>query len=323
MKRHFGIPPAPVAGPGAVVTLGMFDGVHRGHQAVLARTAEVARQRAAEGVVVTFDTHPRAVVDPGGAPPTITSLEHRLALFEEQGLDVALVLPFDRELAALSAEAFAGRFLRDAAGAGHVVLGEYAHFGRGREGNVGWLRAHGEAIGLTAEAVAPLMLDGERISSTAVRTAVFHGDLSRAARMLGRPVTVLGEIRSGLGIGRTLGFPTLNLDLHHELHPPEGVYIARTRVGQSVWPSVANIGRRPTIAGTDQSDILVESHVLDVSIGDLGGQRATVQFLRHLREEKRFEDRDALKEAIARDVEAARAWFNGLRGEGGSCPSPD
>jgi riboflavin kinase / FMN adenylyltransferase len=308
MRTHFGLPAFPPAREECVLTLGVFDGVHRGHQAVVGRTVARARDVGAEALVLTFDTHPRAVVRQR-KPAFITSLKHRLELFARLAADITVVLPFDEELARLPAEAFAREVLRDRLAAKQIVLGEGSHFGRGRQGSPALLERLGPELDLEVETVAPVLLDDAPISSTRVREAVEAADLARAREMLGRPVSVLGTVVHGNAIGRTLGFPTLNLDPHHELHPPRGVYVSRACVGETCWPAVTNIGHRPTFDAQTGRDVLIETHVLDRAIGELNGQMLEVTFLERLREEKRFAGREALVEAIRADCEAARAWF--------------
>lgn len=308
MKRLFGLEGAAADLAGAVVTVGMFDGVHVGHRAVLERVVAEARNRAAPAVALTFDVHPRTRIDPTGAPPMVTSLAHRLLLFERLGLDATCVLSFDEPLAALDARTFATRYLRDGLRARHLVMGHDNRLGRDGEGDFATIRALGAELGFTVEQAAPVRLRGAEVSSSAIRDAVAAGDLDTAAAMLGRPVGVLGTVVEGLRLGRRLGYPTLNLDPHHELRPPRGVYVTRTRCGDSAFDSVTNIGHRPTIRPDSPEDVLVETHLLDWR-GDLYGQTVEVLFLARLRGEQSFPDKDALAAAIQGDVAAARAWF--------------
>jgi riboflavin kinase/FMN adenylyltransferase len=283
--------------------------MHCGHQAVLRRTVEEARRRQAPAVAITFDSHPRRVVDPASAPPMVTSLEHRLVLLADLDLDAALVLPFDRAIAGRSAENFLQEILLERLRMQAIVLGEDAHFGRDRRGTLAFLRDRAAGGDYQVYGVPGVEVDGVKVSSSAIRTAVRTGALEEAAAMLGRPVTVLGTVVPGQGVGRQLAFPTLNLDLHHELHPPQGVYVTVARVGSSVWPSVTNIGHRPTVDARDAGDVLIEIHVLGRNIGRLYGQTVEGVFCHRLREEKTFPSREELKAAIGRDVEAAEAWF--------------
>ncbi len=308
MLRQFGQyrPPSPTARP--VVALGMFDGVHLGHQAILSRTCRWAKERGEPALALTFDVHPRRLLPDQTAPEMITSLEHRLQLLEGLGLDLALILTFDQKLAATSAPDFARNLLAKTLHASGIVLGERSHFGRGREGDAALLTRMGQELGLTAEVVPSVLVAGSPVSSTAIRAAVGRGEIELAAAMLGRPVSVLGTVVPGQGLGRQLGFPTLNLDPHHELRPPQGVYLTKTRCGSTWWNSVTNIGHRPTAGAANQNDTLVEAHLLDYH-GDLYGQVVEVVFLRRLREERKFAGREELTNQIAADVARAKAEF--------------
>ncbi len=296
--------PAPVAARGSVVTVGVFDGVHLGHFAVLRRVVERAAERGLGPAVVTFAAHPKELLT-GHAPPTVTSLEHRLLLFRRIGLETALVLDFGPEIRDLPAEGFVRRILVEGLGARGLVLGFDSKFGRGREGTVKSLRPLARSLGLDLEAVGPLRLQGRALSSTAVREAVSLGELERAAAMLGRPVSLLGTVVRGDGRGRELGFPTANLDLHHELKPPPGVYaaLARIRGREGLLPAAVNVGVRPTF---NEGEPGVEVHLLEGG-GDLYERDLEVFFLERLRGEERFPDPEALAAQIRRDVEAARA----------------
>ncbi|MBN1257176.1 MAG: bifunctional riboflavin kinase/FAD synthetase [Planctomycetes bacterium] len=309
MQKIFGIPQAPFSEKSTVLTIGMFDGVHLGHKAVIRRVIKEARARHSTAMVFTFDTHPRGVIDPATKPAMITSLEHRLALFEELGVDITIISPFEGGLANMVAEDFVRKYLVDVFAMELVVLGSDAHFGRNRSGNIGLLKQLGPELCFDVVAVAPVEVNGTPVSSSAIREAVESGDLLQAEAMLGRPVTVMGSVTAGMGIGRMLTYPTLNLDLHHELHPPRGIYASRTLVGHTAWQSVTYIGHRPTINAANPHDVLIESHILHGNIGDLYGQVAEVEFLKWLRAEKHFPSRKALQQAIAEDVAAARVFF--------------
>lgn len=292
--------------PGArpIVTLGMFDGVHLGHRAVLQETLSWARALGAPALVLTFDRHPARLLAPDSAPDMITSLEHRLLLIETLGLDAAWVLSFTPELAALPALDFARRYFYGTLHAQGIVLGHTAHFGNGAAGSITLLRSLADTHTCPVREVPGIEVDGSPVSSTAIRDAVRSGDLPRAEAMLGRFPSVLGTVVEGLGVGRTLGFPTLNLDPHHELFPPMGVYASRARCGDTVWDAVTNIGLRPTVR--EEKEPLIETHLFDFS-GDLYGQVVEVSFLEKLRDEVRFPDHDALKAQIAHDLQHARA----------------
>lgn len=297
--------------PGAfgrpAVTVGVFDGVHLGHAALLQRLVASARAGGVPPVVVTFWPHPRAVLG-GGAPPLICTLAHRVALLRRQGAAGVVILPFDAEVASWSPEDFARRVLHERLGASRVVVGADHRFGRGRQGDVALLGHLGERLGFVAEPVPLLETGGLKASSTAVRDALGRGDLALAARLLGRPASVLGRVVRGDQRGRALGFPTANLDLGAALRPPRGVYAVRARLvvdhEDGPWlPAVANVGRRPTVAADGQD--LVEVHLLEGG-RDLYGLDLEVELVLRLRDERRFDGLDALRDQIGRDVARAR-----------------
>jgi riboflavin kinase/FMN adenylyltransferase len=297
-----------------VTSVGVFDGVHLGHQSILEANVARADALGAEPTVVTFAEHPKAVLL-GRAPRTLTTLEHKLALLWRAGIRHVVVLTFDEELRNTTAEAFSERILERGLSTMAFVLGFDSKFGKDRAGGPDSLKARGHRV-----EIAPKVMVGQRaVSSTVIRESVELGDLAGARRMLGRPVTIYGEVVPGEALGRRLGFPTANLDLLHELRPPEGVYACRAhvvpppseggapdpreRVGS--FDAVANIGRRPTVAA-EGAGPLVEVHLLDFE-GDLYGQRIELEFAERLRPEVRFGSLDELQAAIASDVERARA----------------
>ncbi|MFN0006878.1 MAG: riboflavin biosynthesis protein RibF [Planctomycetota bacterium] len=305
--------PAPPAG-GSVVSVGVFDGVHLGHQAILAENVAQSAALGAAATVVTFRHHPKGVLL-GRAPRTLTSLEHRLELFRRAGISHTVALTFDEDLKNVPADSFAREFLGSRLGARRFVLGFDSKFGRGREGTPERLREWG----LDVVVVTKVLVSDRPVSSTAIREAVELGDLDGAARMLGRPVAVYGDVVAGDGRGRSIGFPTANLDLHHELHPPPGVYACRARIVRGGpadlaeqgrrFPAVTNVGFRPTFTKSMEASAgapLVEVHLLDFE-GDLYGRHLELEFHAFLRAERRFPDLDSLRAAIAQDVERSRA----------------
>ncbi len=300
------LPPPPRGG--SVVSIGVFDGVHLGHQAILA--ANVARARAlhARATVVTFAGHPKKLLL-GREPRTLTSLEHRLELFRRAGIEHTLALTFDQSLRQLSAEEFSADILVRRLGARAFVLGFDSKFGRDKRGSPELLIA----LGYDVQVVEQVQVGGRAVSSTAIREAVELGDFDSARRMLGRPVSVLGTVVGGERIGRELGFPTANLDLHHELHPPSGVYAGLARVLGSAEEhfAVANIGVRPTLDSARQR-LQVEVHLLDFH-ADLYTQQLEFLFASRLRGEQRFENRAALAQQIGIDVAGARAFLSAWR----------
>jgi riboflavin kinase/FMN adenylyltransferase len=293
----------------AVVSIGVFDGVHLGHQAVLARNVECARELDAESTLITFRRHPKQLLL-GRGPKTLTTLDHRLQLFERAGIEHTLALAFDEELRQLSAEDFVRQIAVSDLGVKHFVLGFDSRFGRNREGTAQLI----ESLGFSVEVVPGVMLNQRPISSTAIREATELGHLELASEMLGRPVSVIGKVVQGKQLGRTIGFPTANLDLHHELHPPSGVYACRAFLlgeGQArvSLPAVANIGIRPTVEGDKASSPTVEVHLIDFD-RDLYGQRMELDFVAHLRSEERFSGLEELKAQITRDVDLARTLLS-------------
>ena len=304
------LPPPPAAG--SVVSLGVFDGVHLGHAAILAANVARAQELGSCPTVVTFRGHPKEVLL-GRAPRTLTTLDHRLELFRRAGIEHTLVLSFDDDLRATSATDFVTDLLMEQLGARALVLGFDSKFGRNQEGTPELLRQ----MGFPVEVVEKVVVAQRAVSSTAIREAVGLGDLNGAGAMLGRPVSVLGTVVHGSALGRTLGFPTANLDLHHELHPPAGVYAGRahllasdaTHDVEETHLAVCNVGTRPTVQDPETGapgELMVEVHLLDYE-GDIYDRRLELEFTKHLRSEQRFEGLDALKAQIRLDIDAARA----------------
>ncbi|MBL4844650.1 MAG: bifunctional riboflavin kinase/FAD synthetase [Planctomycetes bacterium] len=289
------------------VAVGVFDGVHRGHQEVIRRLRERAGDRAS--VVVTFDEHPRQVLT-GSGPPLLTSLEHRVLLLGRSGIDGVVVLPF-REVMTWGADRFVDEFLVGTLGVSWVMVGEDHRFGKDREGDLALLEKRGEAGGFQAEGIALERVAGGSISSTVIREAVAKGDVATASDLLGRPLSVLGRVIQGEQRGRTIGFPTANLGLAPGVAAPaRGVYVAEARVVESATgieeaplPAVVNVGRRPTF-GDDDPD-LIEAHLLRGG-RDLYGLELELSFLARIRDEQKFSGVEALKAQIGRDVAAAR-----------------
>jgi riboflavin kinase/FMN adenylyltransferase len=286
-----------------VATIGAFDGVHRGHQAVLAETVAWAKELGGEALAVTFDPLPKAVVGAAEAL-CITSLAHRLLLLGRHGIAVAVVLEFDAALAALPAESFVQEVLLGWLGARRVVLGFNSTFGRRGEGNADLLRRFEQRGLLEVRTPGPVLHRGRAVSSTLIRQAIRGGQLDEAAAMLGRPVALLGTVVSGDRRGRTLGFPTANLDLHHEVAPPPGVYATVAVLDGVRHPALTYIGSRPTFH-PEASEPAFEVHLLDLD-ADLYGRDLEVEFVHALREDERFPSQEALVAQMRADREAAR-----------------
>jgi len=294
-----------------VVAVGTFDGIHLGHQDVLRFAIARARECGAVATALTFEPPPVRVLRPEVAPLRISTNQQRMDWFGAVGMEAAVVLPFTKELAALTAEEFVDQILVRQLQVRAVVVGENFKFGRGKAGDVKSLREMGVRYGFEVVVHMPVTLDGEIISSTLVRKFVAEGDVRHAARLLGRPFSLTGEVVSGTGTGRKLLFPTLNLKPEQELLPARGVYITRTVMeGEtSSHRSVTNVGVRPTFNGAGLS---VETHLLDYS-GNFTPLRIEVRFWKRLREEKKFSSVEELREQIAKDIAAANKYFARLR----------
>ncbi|MEM9081319.1 MAG: bifunctional riboflavin kinase/FAD synthetase [Verrucomicrobiota bacterium] len=285
------------------LALGVFDGVHIGHQAVIEPVVEAAREQGGLAGVVTFEPHPVRVLAPERAPKRIlASLEHKERLMGEMGVDVVVVVEFSREFANRSGDDFLG-MLSEAGDLRMLSMGADWRFGRGREGDVGLLRAFGEREGVEIVAREAVMRDGERVSSTRVRQALRDGNLGAVEGMLGRRYSVMGEVVRGRQLGQQLGFPTANIVAENELLPPEGVWVVEANWEGEWKRAVANLGRRPTVDESGERSL--EVHVLDWE-GDLYGKVVEVRFVVFLRGEQKFGSVEELKEQIARDIRAAR-----------------
>lgn len=293
--------------PGAVVTVGTFDGVHRGHQAVLDEVMRRAREKNLASLLVTFDPHPLEVVNPAAAPKLLTLPDEKQELVAAAGVDRLVLLPFTPAIAQLDAEAFVRR-LRDEDGMQELVCGYDHGFGRGRGADVEVVRGLGAAQGFGVGVVGAVRDDGQPISSTLIRTAVAHGDLDSAARWLGRPYGIRGRVVEGAGRGRTIGVPTLNLAPPdpRKLLPPDGVYAVWVDVRGKRYGGMMNQGPRPTFGETARA---LEAHLFDFS-GELYGETVQVEWVRRLRDVQAFPSRDALVAQLERDRQSARASLN-------------
>ena len=292
----------------SVVSIGNFDGLHLGHQKILRGVAERAPAWGALAAAVTFDPHPLKVLRPEQAPPLLQTLEQKISGFVELGLDAALVLNFNSALAALSPEEFVRRTLAGPLHAKFVLVGHSFRFGHKQAGNAARLQELGAKFGFAVEIVEPVIVDGEVVSSSVVRTAVAEGRVARAARLLGRPFALTGMIRRGTGRGGSQVFPTLNLAPEQELLPKTGVYATETLVGARIYRSATNVGVRPTFDGGALS---VESHLFDFS-ETLSGGRLEVRFWERLRDEKTFSGPEELRQQIAADLDQTREFFRRL-----------
>ncbi len=281
------------------LAIGVFDGVHLGHQRVIGQARDDAKTAGGESVALTFDPHPMRVLRPEQAPLLLTSTEHKLGLIRQLGVDACLLVTFDKTFSETPAE----KFIEQIAFCRQVCVGTRFRFGHDRAGNVALMEKLAPRYGFTVKEIKSVSTtDGEMISSTAVRKHVVTGNLDRAAAMLGRPFSVLGSVEHGDHRGHELGFPTANVNPHNEALPPDGVYAVRIRLGGDRLAGVVNIGFRPTFAGTTHR---LEVHIFEFD-RSLYGEPVELEFVRKLRDERKFASMNELKAQIVADVAAAR-----------------
>jgi riboflavin kinase/FMN adenylyltransferase len=293
--------------PPVALTVGNFDGIHRGHQAMLQRLLAGARTRGLQTCVLTFEPHPREFFAAQAAPTRLTSLREKLELLAAHGVARTHVQRFDRAFASLAPEAFADQILAKRLKAQWLLIGEDFRFGAKRAGDVPLLKELGRRHGYQVEILPVVARAGARVSSSAVRAALAAGDLARAEELLGRPYSISGRVVHGRKLGRELGFATANVQLKHNRPPLSGIYAVRVHgVGPSSRPAVASLGVRPTITASGRA--VLEVHLFDFS-ADLYGAHMRVEFLHKIRDEEKYSDLAALKAQIERDCEAARAFL--------------
>jgi riboflavin kinase / FMN adenylyltransferase len=286
--------------------IGVFDGIHLGHQAVISTSARHAKEAGGTAVVVTFDPHPAKVLRPNEAPHLLTATQHKIALIRDLGVAHLLILHFDREFAATPPEEFVLALVRHSKPLREICVGHEWSFGKGRAGNLALLKELGRQHDFDVIGIPPVKVNDTVVSSTATRRAIEAGDFSTAANMLGRDYTILGTVKRGAQLGRELGYPTANLSAHNEQFPPNGVYVAEAQLDGVIYPGVANLGHRPTV--TDGiAERLLELYLFDLD-REIYGQDIEVRFVRYLRPEKKFENTKALAAQIAEDVKQARAF---------------
>jgi riboflavin kinase/FMN adenylyltransferase len=291
---------------GCVATIGNFDGVHLGHQAVIGQLAEKGRELGLPTQVILFEPQPQEFFQPQAAVPRLTRLREKLQALRRYSVDRVLCLPFDAEFAALEPEQFIQRLLVDGLQVRYLVVGDDFRFGRKRRGDFAMLAEAGRKYGFQVVNMHTVEMDGERVSSTRIRAALAAGDLRLAEKLLGRPYRMCGRVAHGDRLGRTLGFPTANIHLHRKVTPIKGIFAVEV-FGLKTEPvaGAANIGTRPTVGGTRT---LLEVHLLDFS-DDIYGAYVQVNFLRKFRDEKRFDSLDELRHWIEKDVSDVREFF--------------
>lgn len=284
----------------SVVTVGVFDGVHLGHQTIMHIVKADAAERNTGSVAITFDRLPEDLINPAAGTRLITTLDQKLELIAEMGMDLCVVMPLEQELLDMPAERFVTDILRARLHTVQLVVGTNFAFGKGRAGNVSLLRQMGPEMGFEVVGVSPIKLDGSLVSSTVIRRLIAEGNIDRANKLLGHPFAIQGKVVPGDGIGQTLGFPTANIEpLERQVIPPKGVYAVTVKLDGASWIGAMNIGIRPTVDGREN---LAEVYIVGFS-GNIYGRELRVVFHHRLRDELRFRDVDALKRQIQADVQ--------------------
>lgn len=287
---------------GCALTVGKFDGVHRGHQALLAQTRQAANDAGVACTVLSFDPSPRDFFHPGQVVPRISTLHDKLCALADSGVDRLILVRFNQALADTSPEEFLESLLVGRLGMRAIVVGDDLRFGRDRAGDIGYLRSRSRELGYVVHAVDTVQVDGQRCSSSAVREALGACNFDVARQLLGRPYRVTGRVRRGLQLGRQLDMPTANIGIRKPLAIPFGVYAVRAEMGGRSWPGVASLGIRPTLG---LSQCLLETHLFDTR-PDLYGSLLSVEFCHYLRAEARFDSIELLREQMHRDAAEAR-----------------
>lgn len=297
-----------------VLTIGNFDGVHRGHGTILKKVIERARAIDGEAVLYTFEPHPRKVLQPDHPPRLLATFDQKLELLAEAGLDVVIAEPFDLEFARTTPETFIHEYVHEKIQPKEVYVGYDFHFGRDREGSMRLLTETGPQLGFSVTIIPEVKVDGEDLNSTRIRALLAEGEVEEAASLLGRPFAVRGVVTGGMRRGREIGFPTANLAPQNEILPGPGVYVCEVDILEDAkglatgdrYGAVTNVGYRPTF--NDGRDLVAEAHLIDFS-GDLYDVHVEMRFLNMIRGEEKFDSVEALKEQIGRDVGAGRTYF--------------
>lgn len=292
--------------PRPVVAIGVFDGLHRGHQKIIRQTVRRAAQIRGTPMVITFAPHPVHVLNPKVFCPLIISVEHRLKLIEEMGVKVGWVIPFTRRFARGNADEFFHRYLINPLSPSEIVVGDDFHFGRGRQASAAYLQALGPKHGIAVRCLS-VGSGPKSVSSSRIRRDIATGNLKHAASLLGRPFAVLGRVIHGDSRGRKLGYPTANIHLTQQLLPPSGVYIVKVKLGSRTYPGIANLGHRPSFKKIARVNL--EVHLFNLR-QNLYARRILVQFLRKIRDEKVFRSQAELVRQIRLDEKQARRWFH-------------
>lgn len=291
--------------PDSVVTIGNFDGVHLGHQSVLKKVVDVAKQKNRQSVVVTFENHPSTILKPAFPVPIICSVKHKLKLFEKMGIDYVVLLPFTKDFAQQSADEFLQNLFKITSFS-DLILGDDAVIGKNREGDPSTLKTLSSKFGFQVTYLPQVSLDGKRVTSTLIRDLISVGKLEETEKYLGRRYSIFETVTKGLELGRKLKFPTANFDVAHLKLPPLGVYVVQLALEGELHNGVANLGIAPTVRYNNKP--VLEVHLFDFD-QDIYGKEAEVTFNHYLRPEIRFESVDQLVEQIAKDAQEARSFF--------------
>ncbi len=286
------------------LAIGVFDGVHLGHQAVISTSTSHAGSADGTPVVITFDPHPLKVLRPRNAPHLLTATQHKIALIRDLGVEHLLVINFDKKFAATPPENFIEQLVTHSRPLREICVGHEWSFGKDRRGNLDLLKKLGAQFDFDVVGIPPVKVNGAVVSSTAIRQAVEKGDFAKAAAMLGRDYTILGTVKAGDKLGKKLGYPTANLSAHSEQFPPNGVYLVEARIQGVFYHGVVNLGYRPTIS-SGKSERVLEIYLLDFD-RDIYGENVEVRFVRYLRPERKFDSLEALVGQIELDVRQAR-----------------
>lgn len=289
----------------SAVTIGVFDGVHIGHRKIISRVVDTAKKNNIESVVVTFDPHPAKVLSPSENVPSLLSLDHRLKLLGEMGVDIAVVINFARPFAGIDPEFFVNNILAKKLGARFIFTGENFYFGKNAKAGIRDLKLLAGRIGIKVCPVKPVRSGKEVVSSSLIRKYVASGELKKSERLLGRSVSILGTVVPGARFARALGYPTANINPHHEAMPPAGVYAVKVRVGRKIRGGVLNIGVKPTFYAPRDKEPDIEAHIFNFK-SRIYGKDIEIYFMRKIRDERRFKDAASLVRQIEKDRGLAR-----------------
>jgi len=308
MKIIYGIDHLKIKKP-TVATIGIFDGIHRGHKKILRVLKNIARETKAKSCVLTFHPHPSKILHPHRTPPMLISTKHKLNLLAQEGVDIAILINFTKDFADINPVRFVEEVLVKRMNVRGLLVGKNFLFGKDKSGTVKSLYRLGRRFGFKVHVIQPLKLDGKIISSTLIRRVIMSGELDRAKELLGRDVSILGTVTEGAKRGRILGFRTANLDLHHEAVPPSGVYIVKVKLENEEYRGILNIGFQPTFKKKKvRGERTTEVHIFNFN-KSIYGKDIEVIFLKRIRSERRFKNKECLLLRIKKDVEIAKRYF--------------